>query len=43
MAQIPGDLRDPGYCRTLVAQAVEELGGLDILVNNGGKHCSTKT
>ena len=37
VAQIPGDLRDPAYCRALVAQAVEELGGLDILVNNGGK------
>ena len=34
---IPGDLRDPDYCRDLVAQAVEGLGGLDILVNNGGK------
>lgn len=37
VAQIPGDLRDPAYCRALVAQAVGELGGLDILVNNGGK------
>ncbi len=37
VATIPGDLRDPEYCRSLVAQAVEELGGLDILVNNGGK------
>lgn len=37
VAQIPGDLRDPEYCRALVAQSVEELGGLDILVNNGGK------
>lgn len=37
VAQIPGDLRDPEYCRALVARAVEELGGLDILVNNGGK------
>ncbi|WP_375423314.1 SDR family oxidoreductase [uncultured Friedmanniella sp.] len=34
---IPGDLTDPVYCRELVAQAVEGLGGLDILVNNGGK------
>jgi NAD(P)-dependent dehydrogenase (short-subunit alcohol dehydrogenase family) len=34
---LPGDLRDPGYCRDLVARAVEGLGGLDILVNNGGK------
>lgn len=37
VAQIPGDLRDADYCRALVARAVEELGGLDILVNNGGK------
>ena len=34
---LPGDLRDRDYCRGLVAQAVEGLGGLDILVNNGGK------
>ncbi|CAN7524201.1 SDR family oxidoreductase [Microbacterium foliorum] len=37
VAQIPGDLRDPEYCRTLVSEAVGALGGLDILVNNGGK------
>ncbi|MCI1018399.1 SDR family oxidoreductase [Microbacterium sp. C5A9] len=37
VATIPGDLRDPEYCRTLVAKAVGALGGLDILVNNGGK------
>ncbi|SIS14183.1 SDR family oxidoreductase [Microbacterium sp. RURRCA19A] len=37
VVQIPGDLRDPEYCRALVAQAVAELGGLDIVVNNGGK------
>jgi NAD(P)-dependent dehydrogenase (short-subunit alcohol dehydrogenase family) len=34
---VPGDLRDPAYCRALVSQAVEGLGGLDIVVNNGGK------
>ena len=34
---VPGDLRDPAYCRDLVAQTVDALGGLDILVNNGGK------
>jgi len=34
---LPGDLKDPSYCRDLVARAVEGLGGLDILVNNGGK------
>src|SRR6188472_312641 len=34
---LPGDLTDPAYCREMVAMAAEELGGLDILVNNGGK------
>jgi len=34
---VPGDLRDKTFCRDLVAKAVETLGGLDILVNNGGK------
>lgn len=31
---IPGDISDPEHCRTIVRRAVEELGGLDILVNN---------
>jgi NAD(P)-dependent dehydrogenase (short-subunit alcohol dehydrogenase family) len=30
----PGDVRDEGYCQRLVDQAVDELGQLDILVNN---------
>ena len=34
---LPGDLTDPSYCRNLVAQTVEGLGGLDILVNNGAE------
>ena len=34
---LPGDLRDPAYCRDLVARAAEAMGGIDILVNNGGK------
>ncbi|MFE1646152.1 glucose 1-dehydrogenase [Microbacterium sp. P01] len=33
----PGDLRDKDYCQALVAKAVDELGSIDILVNNGGK------
>jgi len=33
----PGDLRDPDYCRALVAHAVETLGGLDTVVNVAGK------
>ncbi len=37
VVQIPGDLRERDYARTLVKEAVEGLGGLDIVVNNGGK------
>lgn len=32
--QLPGDIRDREFCRSLVADAVAGLGGLDILVNN---------
>ena len=31
---VAGDIRDPVHCRSLVERAVDELGGLDILVNN---------
>lgn len=31
---IPGDVKDPEFCRSAVDEAVEKLGGLDILVNN---------
>lgn len=31
---IPGDVKDPDFCREAVEQTVEELGQLDILVNN---------
>jgi NAD(P)-dependent dehydrogenase (short-subunit alcohol dehydrogenase family) len=34
---IPGDLRDEAFCRKLVSDAVEQLGGLDILVCNAGR------
>jgi len=34
---IPGDLRDEAFCRKLVAQATQQLGGLDILVNNAAR------
>lgn len=33
---IPGDLRDEAFCKKLVDEAAEKLGGLDILVNNAG-------
>ncbi|ARP94118.1 SDR family oxidoreductase [Bordetella genomosp. 13] len=31
---IPGDVRDPAFCREAVEQTVREFGKLDILVNN---------
>ncbi|HET7896570.1 MAG TPA: SDR family oxidoreductase, partial [Flavisolibacter sp.] len=34
---IPGDLRSEEFCGQMVAKAVEELGGLDILVSNAAR------
>ena len=34
---IPGDLRDEAFCNRLVATAVRELGGLDVVVNNASR------
>ena len=34
---IPGDLRDEAFCKQLVEEAVRQLGGLDILVNNAAR------
>jgi len=34
---IPGDIRTEAFCQQLVAQAVQGLGGLDVLVNNAGR------
>ena len=33
----PGDLKQKDYCVELVSKTVDALGGLDIVVNNGGK------
>ncbi|MDQ1126767.1 NAD(P)-dependent dehydrogenase (short-subunit alcohol dehydrogenase family) [Microbacterium sp. SORGH_AS 505] len=38
----PGDLRQKDYCVELVSKTVEALGGLDIVVNNGGKQIFNK-
>ncbi len=38
---IPGDLRDEAFCVRLVNEAVRQLGGLDIIVNNAGRQQST--
>ncbi len=34
---IPGDIRDEDFCRKLVAEAINALGGLDIVVCNAGR------
>jgi NAD(P)-dependent dehydrogenase (short-subunit alcohol dehydrogenase family) len=35
--ELPGDITNEDWCRTLVAKAVDKLGGLDILVINAGR------
>ncbi len=34
---LPGDIRDESFCQQLVTNAVRQLGGLDVLVNNAGR------
>ncbi len=34
---IPGDIREESFCQHLVAEAVRQLGGLDIVVSNAGR------
>ena len=40
---IPGDIRDEKFCRALVEQAVEKLGGLDIVVSNAARQQSHRS
>lgn len=35
--RLPGDLQDADYRESLVSAAAEEMGGLDVLVNNAGR------
>ena len=37
---LPGDIREEAFCRKLVEDAVTQLGGLSILVNNAGRQIS---
>jgi NAD(P)-dependent dehydrogenase (short-subunit alcohol dehydrogenase family) len=40
---VPGDIGDREHCRALVDRAVEELGGLDVLVNNAAYQMAYET
>lgn len=40
---LPGDLIDKDFCRSLVGDAVRELGGLDALVNNAGRQIAVES
>jgi hypothetical protein len=37
---VPGDISEAAHCRAIVDKAIEELGGLDILVNNAAHQAS---
>lgn len=37
---VAGDVSDPDHCRDIIAKAVSELGGLDVLVNNAAHQAS---
>ena len=40
---LPGDLTDADFCRRLVEDAVDGLGGLDALVNNAGRQIAVES
>jgi hypothetical protein len=39
---VPGDIKDAGHCRDIIQRAVDELGGVDILVNNAAHQATFK-
>jgi NAD(P)-dependent dehydrogenase (short-subunit alcohol dehydrogenase family) len=39
---VSGDIQDPAHCCSIIAKAVGELGGVDILVNNAAHQASFK-
>ena len=40
---VAGDLSDPAHCRAVIARAIEELQGIDVLVNNAAYQRSYDT
>lgn len=43
VALLPGDLRKEDFCTKLVEDAVKQLGGLDIVVNNAARQIAHKS
>lgn len=41
--QIPGDLGSPEHCRRIIQRAVDELGGLEVLVSNAAFQMTHET
>ena len=39
---VPGDLQDAKHCREVIKKAVDDLGGIDILVNNAADQATFK-
>jgi NAD(P)-dependent dehydrogenase (short-subunit alcohol dehydrogenase family) len=39
---VPRDVTDPAHCRAIIKTAVDELGGIDILVNNAAHQATFK-
>jgi NAD(P)-dependent dehydrogenase (short-subunit alcohol dehydrogenase family) len=39
---VAGDICDPRHCRSIIQRAVDELGGIDILVNNAAHQATFK-
>src|SRR3954451_24812228 len=40
---VPGDLQNADHCRAVIAKAVSEMGGIDILVNNAAHQATFKS
>jgi len=40
---VPGDVSEPQHCRDIIAAAVEQLGGVDVLVNNAAFQMTHET
>jgi NAD(P)-dependent dehydrogenase (short-subunit alcohol dehydrogenase family) len=40
---LPGDIQSPERCRKIIQKAIDELGGIDILVNNAAHQATFKS